>query len=188
MHIYGPPPSSVTLPDAAPAEAESGAAAGREEEGSDSPHTGDEPQPEAAAAAAALSPTAQYLILHSSPHMSLNLSHCFLGPMPTPSPLPPSPPALSPSAEAGPSASEADLAAPGPSTPGRARPPALDAVFTLIEAVVSGKELTMPSGGTRHVVRCKGENGWEEMGTWVAKIGKVSSGRGGRWLSVWTGC
>lgn len=187
LHIYGPPPSSVTLPDAGPAEAESGAVAGGEEEGSDSPHTGDESQPEPAAAAA-LSPTAQYLILHSSPHMSLNLSHCFLGPMPTPSPLPPSPPALSPSAEAGPSASEADLAAPGPSTPGRARPPALDAVFTLIEAVVSGKELTMPSGGTRHVVRCKGENGWEEMGTWVAKIGKVSSGRGGRWLSVWTGC
>lgn len=57
--------------------------------------------------------------------------------------------------------------------PPATRPPALDAVFTLIEATVVGKELTMTSSGARHVVRCKGENGWEEMGGWVAEIGKV---------------
>lgn len=145
LHIYGPPPASVVLPDP-----DNG-----EEEGS-------QRAVEAAAAAAPpppLSPTAHYLALHSSPHLSLNLSHCFLGPMPTPTP-----------ARVGDREGE-DAAAAAAAK----KPAALDAVFTLIEATVSngGKQLTMTPSGTRHVVRCKGENGWEEMGGWVAEIGKV---------------
>ncbi|GAA5992471.1 hypothetical protein JCM10908_000833 [Rhodotorula pacifica] len=144
LHIYGPPPASVVLPTTPSGDA----------------NDADETSRTAALALAPLSPIAHYLALHSSPHLSLNLSHCFLGPMPTPSPALPPPPE-------------------GTSTPLAAakgkKNPALDAVFTLIEGTVSngGREVSMSTGGgTRHVVRCKGEEGWEEMGGWVAEIGK----------------
>ncbi|GAA5882431.1 hypothetical protein JCM3774_001838 [Rhodotorula dairenensis] len=156
LHIYGPPPASVVLPDPA-------TNADDKDE-----HRSTLNEETNAAAAGPLSPIAQYLALHSSPHLSLNLSHCFLGPMPTPAP------ASTSASDVEVSVSQAQGKPVSNNNNNNKKPAALDAVFTLIEATVSngGKQLTMTSSGTRHVVRCKGENGWEEMGGWVAEIGK----------------
>ncbi|BGP23045.1 PH domain containing protein [Rhodotorula toruloides] len=126
LHIYPPPPAS-----AAPA-----AASDDETERASLSST---------PSYAPLSASAQYLLLHTSPHLSLNLALCTLGPMPTPSKA-------------------------STETEGKKKAAPLDAVFTLIESL--GKNGKGEGTGTRHVVRCKGEKGWEEMGTWVAAIGK----------------
>ncbi|BGP46314.1 hypothetical protein JCM10450v2_002156 [Rhodotorula kratochvilovae] len=128
LHIYGPPPASAVP-----------AASSTEDSGdTDSASLSSTP------AYPPLSPTASYLLLHTSPHLSLNLALCTLGPMPTPE-------------KALPEAEE------------RKKAP-LDAVFTVIESL--GKGGKGEGSGTKHVVRCRGERGWEEMGGWVAAIGK----------------
>ncbi|GAA6051519.1 hypothetical protein JCM3770_000394 [Rhodotorula araucariae] len=126
LHIYGPPPASAVpaAPSSTDADTETDSA---------SP-----------SAYPPLSPTASYLLLHTSPHLSLNLALCTLGPMPTPSKTLP----------------EAEERKKAP----------LDPVFTIIESL--GKGGKGDGSGTKHVIRCKGEKGWEEMGGWVAAIGK----------------
>lgn len=126
LHIYPPPPASATATTASDDETERASLSS----------TPSYPP---------LSASAQYLLLHTSPHLSLNLALCTLGPMPTPSKA----------------ATE---------TEGKKKAAPLDAVFTIIESL--GKDGKGEGSGTRHVVRCKGEKGWEEMGTWVAAIGK----------------
>lgn len=161
LHIYGPPPASATAAAAAEKATDAPAAAAAAADDADAASLSSAPAT-TAAACPPLSPSAQYLLVHSSPHLSLNLALCTLGPMPTPVPAPPPPPALSAEDEAASSSSSAKKASKKP----------LDAVFTLIESV--GKGGKGDGTGTRHVVRCRGEDGgWEEMGGWVASIGKV---------------
>ncbi|TNY21749.1 hypothetical protein DMC30DRAFT_435080 [Rhodotorula diobovata] len=160
LHIYGPPPASATAAAAAEKATDAPAAAAAAADDADAASLSSAPAT-TAAACPPLSPSAQYLLVHSSPHLSLNLALCTLGPMPTPVPAPPPPPALSAEDEAASSSSSAKKASKKP----------LDAVFTLIESV--GKGGKGDGTGTRHVVRCRGEDGgWEEMGGWVASIGK----------------
>ncbi|GAA5904938.1 hypothetical protein JCM8208_007230 [Rhodotorula glutinis] len=157
LHIYGPPPATVTATSTAPASSTSTAATAAEDDTDSASLSSDPAAPASTTAPSvpALTPSAQHLLLHSSPHLSLNLALCTLGPMPTPAPAP------SPNPDADPAA-QAKAA--------KKKQP-LDAVFTLIETL--GKGGKGEGSGARHVVRCKGvDGGWEEMGGWVASIGK----------------
>ncbi|GJN88320.1 hypothetical protein Rhopal_001285-T1 [Rhodotorula paludigena] len=137
LHIYGPPPASALPPAAGSTESGDSASSSLPSTPEDRASLSSTP------AYPPLSAPAQHLLLHSSPHLSLNLALCTLGPMPTPAPA---------------------------AENGKKKPSPLDAVFTLVESV--GKGGKGEGSGTKHVLRCKGEKGWEEMGTWVAAIGK----------------
>ncbi|KPV76120.1 uncharacterized protein RHOBADRAFT_53104 [Rhodotorula graminis WP1] len=160
LHIYGPPPATVTAAATAPASSTSSStdATAAEDDTDSASLSSDQASPSANPSTASyppLTPSAQHLLLHSSPHLSLNLALCTLGPMPTPAPAP------SPNPDADPAAAAKAAKKKQP----------LDAVFTLIETL--GKGGKGEGSGARHVVRCKGvDGGWEEMGGWVASIGK----------------
>ena len=160
LHIYGPPPATVTAAATAPSTSTAAGPAAAEDDTDSASLSSDKavsrPASTSASSVAPLTPSAQHLLLHSSPHLSLNLALCTLGPMPTPAPAP----SPNPNEDAGAAAKAAKKKQP------------LDAVFTLIETL--GKAGKGEGSGARHVVRCKGvDGGWEEMGGWVASIGKV---------------